>query len=76
MRQAIGKCKRFGNARQRRVRIPQQPFNLSAYVSGTHPRIVSTVDEPMVTMLIRIIKLASCVSVPAGFRELAQVKQT
>ena len=74
MRQAIGKCKRFGNTRQRRVRISQQPFDLSAKVSGAHSRIVSTVDEPMVTMLIRIIKLASCVNVLSSLRELAQVK--
>ena len=76
MRQAIGKCKGFSNARQRLVRISQQPFDLSANVSGTHSRIVSTVDEPMVTMLIRIVELASCVSVPTGLRQLAQVEQT
>ena len=76
MRQAIGKGNGFGNARQRGVRISQQPFDLSANVLRTHPRIMSTVDKPMVTMLIRIIKLASCVSVLARLRELAQVKQT
>ena len=56
--------------------MSEQPFSATAYVPGTYTRIVPTIDEPMVTMLLRIIKLASCVSVPAGFRELAQVKQT
>jgi hypothetical protein len=64
----LGQRQTISDARKRLLGISQQPFDLSANVSGADTRIMSAIDEPMRRMLRRIVQKAASVGVLASFR--------
>ena len=63
----LGQRQSISDARKRLLGISQQPFDLSANVSGADTRIMSAIDETMGRMLRRIVEKAAGVGVLASF---------
>jgi len=74
MAEPFGEANSLIHARQRPIRVAEQPFAPCPRLPGAHTGIVPTVKECQRAMLFNIVQTAALVAMAAGFGRLARIE--